>query len=241
MVEKNMVEKLINIIKNHKDNQYDYNEIYRSLRTNIEFSDFEKEMKVINITSTAPNEGKSSVASNLAIICSDRFEKVLLIDCDLRKPDQHNRFQVSNEIGLSNLMKEKELDINLNNDSYFKKVGKDTNNNHLYILTSGSKVSNSQELLSSNKFKELIQKLRNEFDFIVIDCPSVGAFTDAIPVSNVCDGTILVCSAKETNREDAKDSLIQLERNGAHVIGCVLTKVEDTTKYYGNYCNNDGE
>lgn len=241
MVENNMVEKLTKFIKNHKVNHFDYNEIYRSLRTNIEFSDFGNEIKVVNITSTVPNEGKSSVASNLAIICSDRFEKVLLIDCNLRKPEQHKRFSISNKVGLSDMMTDNELNINSNNDLYFRKLKNNSKDSYLYILTSGSKVPNPQELLSSNKFKELIQKLRNEFDFIVIDCPSVGAFSDAIPVSNVCDGTILVCSAKETNREDAKESLIQLERNGAHVIGCVLTKVEDISKRYVYNYSNDGE
>ncbi len=237
-----MADKVNKKKKSRKGNQFDYAEIYRQLRTNIEFSSFENEMKVINITSTTPNEGKSSVASNLAIICSDKYEKVLLIDCDLRKPVQHKRFKVTNKVGLSNMMKDKELDINLTNDLYFKRLRNDTSASHLYILTSGSKVPNPQELLSSNKFKELIQKFRKEFDYIIIDCPPVSAVSDAVPVSNVCDGTIFVCSAKETNKEDAKDSLNQLKRNGVHVIGCVLTKVEETSKhYYGYYYNKNEE
>ena len=222
--------------KNRKTNQFDYSEIYRQLRTNIEFSSFEDDAKVINITSTTPNEGKSMVASNLAIICSDKYDKVLLIDCDLRRPTQHKKFKISNKIGLSNLMKDKNVNIDMNDNYYFKRFRNESNDSHLYILSSGSKVPNPQELLSSNRFKELIKKVREEFDYIIVDCPPVSAVSDAVPVSNVCDGTIFVCSSKQTNKVEAKESLNQLQRNGAKIIGCVLTMVEETNQHrYGYY------
>lgn len=229
--------KEVNRKKNRKGMQFDYSEIYRQLRTNIEFSSFEDEGKIINVTSTNPGEGKSSVASNLAIICSDKYEKVLLIDCDLRKPTQHKRFKITNKIGLSNLLKDKHEIINPDDNYYFKRFKNEKNEEgHLYILTCGSKVPNPAELLASKKFGELIDKLREEFDYIIVDCPPISAVTDAIPVSSVCDGTIFVVSSKDTNKIDAKDALKQLQRNGVKIMGSVLTKVEDPTiPSYGYY------
>lgn len=227
--------------KNRQGSQFDFNEVYRQLRTNIEFSNFEDDAKIINVTSTAPGEGKSSVASNLALISSDKYEKVLLIDCDLRKPTVHKRFKISNKIGLSNLMKDKNAEFNPNDGYYFKRFKNENTNAHLYILTSGSKVPNPQELLSSKKFHELINKARELFDYIIVDCPPISAVSDAIPVSNVCDGTIFVISSKETNKTDAKDAINVLQRNGVKIIGCVLTKVEELSQKRYGYYYSDGE
>lgn len=225
--------------KSRRGNQFDYSEIYRQLRTNIEFSSFEDKVQVVNVTSTMPNEGKSTVASNLAIICSDKYEKVLLIDCDLRKPVQHKIFNTTNKVGLSNLLLGYKDQVDIDDEVYFKRYKKDTSAGKLYLLTSGSKVPNPQELLSSKRFKRLIEALKKEFDCIIIDCPPINAVSDAIPVSSVSDGTLFVCSAKDTNKKDAKDALVQLKRNGVNVLGCVLSKVEDpSNKRYGYYYRN---
>lgn len=222
--------------KSRRGNQFDYSEIYRQLRTNIEFSSIENKVQVVNVTSTTPNEGKSSVSSNLAIICSDKYEKVLLIDCDLRKPVQHKFFNTTNKVGLSNLLLSYKDKIDIDDETYFKRYKKDTSAGKLYLLTSGSKVPNPQELLSSKRFKRLIEELKKEFGFIIIDCPPISAVSDAIPVASVSDGTLFVCSAKDTNKKEAKDALVQLKRNGVNVLGCVLTKVEDpSNKKYGYY------
>lgn len=222
-----------------RGNQFDYSEVYRQLRTNIEFSSFENDIKVLNVTSTTPAEGKSSVISNLAIISAAKYKNVLLIDCDLRKPVQHKIFKVSNRFGVSDLTRQV-ASYDPEDESYFQKFKGEGFEGKLYLLPSGSKVPNPQELLSSDKFARLIEKLKEKFEFIIIDCPPVSAVSDAIPVSNICDGTLFVCSAKETNKNDAKSALTQLQRNGANVIGCVLTKVEDTSEYkYGYYYSND--
>lgn len=224
--------------KSRKQSQFDYMEVYRQLRTNIEYSSFNKDITVVSITSSNPVEGKSSVASNLAMVAVAKYKKVLLIDCDLRKPVQHKIFKTSNKMGVSNLMKNiNELDID--DDSYFHKFKDEGSEGRLYLLSSGKSVPNPQELLSSNRFKELIEKFRDKFDFIVIDCPPLNAVADAIPVSHVTDGTIFVISAKDTDKRDAKHALQMLQRNGGNVLGCVLTKVETTARsyysYYGNY------
>lgn len=224
--------------KHMKKSQFDNMEVYRQLRTNIEYSSFNKDIQVICVTSSNPAEGKSSVASNLATVAIAKYEKVLLIDCDLRKPVQHKIFQVSNKLGISNLMKEKsEIDLNL--DGYFQKFKDSGTEGKLYVLTSGKSVPNPQEMLASERFHELINKFRGMFDYIVIDCPPLNAVADAVPVSSVVDGTLFVVSAMDTDKREAKNALTMLQRNGANVLGCVLTKVDINSKayysYYGNY------
>lgn len=222
-----------------KGNQFDFAEIYRQLRTNLEFSSFEKKLQVVNLTSTNPGEGKSSVASNLAMISVAKYPNVLLMDCDLRKPVQHKIFRVSNKNGLSNLMKNFE-EFDVDTDVYFQKFKDANSDGKLFLLTSGSKVPNPQELLASEKFEQLMEKLRSRFDFIIIDCPPISAVADAIPLAHRSDGTIFVVSSKETNKNEAKSALTQLKRNGANILGSVLTKVESTaTHYYSYYYNKD--
>lgn len=224
--------------KHTKKSQFDNMEVYRQLRTNIEYSSFNKDIQVICVTSSNPAEGKSSVASNLATVAIAKYEKVLLIDCDLRKPVQHKIFKVSNKLGISNLMKEKS-EIDLEIGGYFQKFKDNSTDGKLYVLTSGKSVPNPQELLASDRFKELIEKFREMFDYIIIDCPPLNAVADAIPVSSIVDGTLFVVSAMDTAKQETKNALTMLQRNGANVLGCVLTKVDITSKsyysYYGNY------
>ena len=224
--------------KKHKKSQFDNMEVYRQLRTNIEYSSFNKEIQVICVTSSNPAEGKSSVASNLATVAIAKYEKVLLIDCDLRKPVQHKILNVSNKKGISNLMKDKS-EVDLETGGYFQKFKDNSTEGKLYVLTSGKSVPNPQEMLASDRFKELIEKFRGMFDYIIIDCPPLNAVADAIPVSSIVDGTLFVVSAMDTDKREAKNALTMLQRNGANVLGCVLSKVDITSKsyysYYGNY------
>lgn len=224
--------------KHTKKSQFDNMEVYRQLRTNIEYSSFNKDIQVICVTSSNPAEGKSSVASNLATVAIAKYEKVLLIDCDLRKPVQHKIFKVSNKLGISNLMKDKS-EVDLEIGGYFQKFKDNSTDGKLYVLTSGKSVPNPQEMLASDRFKELIEKFREMFDYIIIDCPPLNAVADAIPVSSIVDGTLFVVSAMDTDKSEAKNALTMLQRNGANVLGCVLTKVDITSKsyysYYGNY------
>ena len=224
--------------KHTKKSQFDNMEVYRQLRTNGESSSFNTDIQVVCVTSSNPAEGKSSVASNLATVAIAKYEKVLLIDCDLRKPVQHKIFKVSNKLGISNLMKEKS-EIDLEIGGYFQKFKDNSTDGKLYVLTSGKSVPNPQEMLASERFRELIEKFREMFDYIIIDCPPLNAVADAIPVSSIVDGTLFVVSAMDTDKSEAKNALTMLQRNGANVLGCVLTKVDITSKsyysYYGNY------
>lgn len=224
---------------NKKGKQFDYGEIYRQLRTNIEYSSFEKNIQVVNLTSTNPAEGKSSVASNLAMVSVAKYPNVLLIDCDLRKPVQHKIFRISNKIGLSDLIKGFD-GFDIQQDTYFQKFKEPNSTGKLYLLTAGTKIPNPQEMLASERFKQLIIKLRERFDYIILDCPPISAVADAIPVSHVSDGTLFVISSKDTNKNDIKTALTQLQRNGVNVLGSVLTKVESNeSNYYSYYYTNE--
>lgn len=218
----------------NKSQQFDEMEVYRHLRTNIEYSSVEKKIHVINITSTQPGEGKTTTSTNLSIVSSGQYGRVLLVDCDMRKPQVHKRFNISNRFGLSNVLAGDNVNIP---DSYFSKFKDKDTEGVLYVLPAGVKVPNPTELLSSEKFKEFVECMRMRFEFIILDCPPVLSVSDCIPVSRVSDGTLFVVSSKDTDKNDAKTALQQLQRNGANVIGTVLNKVDKTNEssYYSYY------
>lgn len=217
-----------------KSQQFDEMEVYRHLRTNIEYSSVDKKIHVINITSTQPGEGKTTTSTNLSIVSSGQYGRVLLVDCDMRKPQVHKRFNISNRFGLSNVLAGDNVNIP---DSYFSKFKDKDTEGVLYVLPAGVKVPNPTELLSSEKFKEFVECMRMRFEFIIFDCPPVLSVSDCIPVSRVSDGTLFVVSSKDTDKNDAKTALQQLQRNGANVIGTVLNKVDKTNEssYYSYY------
>ncbi|MGL5978666.1 MAG: CpsD/CapB family tyrosine-protein kinase [Erysipelotrichaceae bacterium] len=223
--------------KQQQKSQYDYAEIYRQLRTNIEYAAIEKEVKVISITSTAPNEAKSTVAANLASVYATKYPKTLLIDCDLRKPTVHKIMKVSNKLGLANLIKDlRLLDGKILDSNYIKKAKSPLTQDEIYVLTAGPKVYNPAEVLSSERFKSIIARLREEFDVIIIDTPPTLAVSDSVYVSHQCDGTLFVISSKETEKQHAKHALTQLKRNGVNILGAVCTKVEkERVGAYGYY------
>lgn len=216
-------------------NQFEYSEIYRQLRINLEYSSADKQIRIVNITSTNPEEGKSSVAANLARVSVAKYPNVLLIDCDLRKPMIHKIFQVSNAIGLTDLLVNYDT-FDVYSDDYFQKFKDVKSDGELCILTAGTKTPNPQELLSGERFKMLIDKLKERFEFIVIDCPPILSVADAIPISAIVDGTVFVISSKDTNKHEAKTAITQMQRGGAKILGTVLTKVErENSNYYYYY------
>lgn len=138
----------------NKSQQFDEMEVYRHLRTNIEYSSVDKKIHVINITSTQPGEGKTTTSTNLSIVSSSQYGRVLLVDCDMRKPQVHKRFNISNRFGLSNVLAGDNVNIP---DSYFSKFKDKDTEGVLYVLPAGVKVPNPTELLSSEKFKEFVE------------------------------------------------------------------------------------
>ncbi|WP_035377852.1 CpsD/CapB family tyrosine-protein kinase [Fervidicella metallireducens] len=206
-------------------------EAYRTLRTNIQFASFDKDIKTVVVTSSGPTEGKSTTAGNLAISMAEMGKKVLLIDCDLRRPSIHKKFKISNQEGLSNLLVE---------NAKVEDVAVKFMDN-LLILTSGKIPPNPAEMLSSNKMRNFISEMKEEFDFIILDTPPVIAVTDAQILSTMADGVLLVVSSGQAEREAVERSKTLLVNVGANILGVVLNKVEINSRrgygyyyYYGN-------
>lgn len=211
-------------------------EAYRTLRTNIQFSSFDKKMQTIVITSSGPSEGKSTTSSNLAVVMSQNGNKTILIDCDQRKAKLHKVFLTSNQKGLSDV---------LVGNSVFEEAVQKTEIENLHLLTSGTMPPNPSELLSSTKMKNFVEDLREKYDCIIIDTPPVIAVTDAQIVSRYADGCLLVVASAQAEREAAVKAKELLEKVDAKIIGVVLNKLDIQEKaYYGQYYANyseDGE
>lgn len=200
-------------------------EAYRTLRTNIQYSSFDKEVRVIVVTSSEAGEGKSTTAGNLAISFSQAQKKTIMIDCDLRKPSLHKKFRISNMVGLSDLLKGKE--------SLKEAVHK--YNDYLDILTSGKVPPNPSEMLGSHSMENLLKILRDEYDMIVIDSAPLQAVTDAQILSRKADGTILVVRAEKTKRDSVMQAKELLKKVDANILGVVLNGVENIRKKYYYY------
>ena len=200
-------------------------EQYRKLRTNIELSNFNDEIKVIGLTSTFAKEGKTITSINLATVYAQSELKTLLIDMDLRSPKVHRGFKLVNDIGLSDIVAK-----HLNPSEVIHKI-----NDHLSVLTTGSKLPFPAEFLMSQKLNDLIEKLKLDYDRIIIDTPPMTAVTDASIIGSFCSGMILVIKAKETETSVVKNVIKDLEDNGVKIIGSVLTRVSKKDHRYMNY------
>lgn len=200
-------------------------EAYRTLRTNIQYSSFDKEVRVIVVTSSEAGEGKSTTAGNLAISFSQAQKKTIMIDCDLRKPSLHKKFRISNMVGLSDLLKGKES----------LKEAVHQYNDYLDILTSGKVPPNPSEMLGSRSMENLIERLKNEYDMIIIDSAPLQAVTDAQILSRKADGTILVVRAEKTKRDSVMQAKELLQKVDANILGVVLNGVENIRKKYYYY------
>lgn len=200
-------------------------ESYRTLRTNIQYSSFDKDYKTIVITSSEPGEGKSTTAGNLALSLAEADKKVILIDCDLRKPSIHKKFKISNKKGLSDVIVEK-ISITEVAHKYSE---------NLTILTSGKIPPNPAEMLGSNAMISMLEALKKVFDYIVLDTPPVLAVADAQILSTKADGTILVVRAQKTKRASVHNSVDLLKKVNANLIGTVLNGLESTRNNYYYY------
>ena len=201
-------------------------EAYRTLRTNIEYSSFDKKVKSVLITSSGPGEGKTTTASNLAVVMAQGGKKTILIDCDQRKPTIHKMFKISNSIGLSNmLVGESEMEIGIEK----------TEVPNLYVLSSGIKPPNPAELLGSEKMKNFVEELKKTYDFIILDTPPIIMVTDAQILAQYTDGCLLVISSREAERDSVIKAQGLLEKVNAKILGVVLNKVDYTKKGYYQY------
>ncbi|QNR07501.1 CpsD/CapB family tyrosine-protein kinase [Macrococcoides canis] len=204
-------------------------EQYRMIRSNIMFSGVDKDIRKLVVTSAAPSAGKSTTAANIAVAYAQAGKNVLLIDGDLRKPTVQYTFETKNVFGLSNLITDQiKIDQAVQN----------TQVENLSIMTSGPIPPNPSELLSSVKFKDLIKHLESYFDMIIIDTPPVLAVTDAVIMSTIVDGTIMVTNVETNNRNYLLKAKEVLLKSDANILGIVLNNVEKSTNddyYYYEY------
>lgn len=200
-------------------------EAYRSLRSNIEYSSFDDEYRVIVVTSSMPGEGKSTTSGNLAIALAQSGNSVLLVDCDMRKPSIHKKFKISNAAGTAELLLRKKS---------FEEVANNYNEN-LTIITAGKIPPNPSEMLASRAMTAFIEEMKKEFKYIILDTPPLQAVTDAQVLSTKADGVLLVVRAGSTKREMVFNSVDLIKKVQGKVIGTVLNGVENKKNNYYYY------
>jgi len=218
--------KILDKIISIKEPKSPISECYRGIRTSIEFSNLDKEMKVINITSSMQNEGKTTVITNLAVSFANLDKRVLLLEGDLRNPSVHRMFNISNINGVT--------DILLKNKP-FADVVHCTPVKNLHVLTCGAMPPNPSEILSSNKMKQFLNSLREYYDYIFIDAPPIGVVTDAGIISTYSDGCVFVVGSKQCDIEMAKIAKQRLDDVKANIIGVVLNYFDEDNNYYSYY------
>lgn len=210
-------------------------EAYRVIRTSIQFTQAGKELKTIALTSCTPNEGKSTTIANLAVVLTQAGKSVLLIDCDMRNPTVHKNFNLSNKIGLSSC---------ISMGTPLEEAVQATKIENLHALTGGVIPPNPSELLGSERMKALVEEAGKLYDYVLIDTPPVMPVTDALIVSRVVDGMILVIASGEVKVEMAREVKGRLAGAGVNILGVVLNKVRSEHHGYGYgyyyYYGSDG-
>ena len=201
-------------------------EAYRGIRTSIEFSNLDKNLQVINVTSSMQNEGKSTVLANLAVSFANLDKKVLIMEGDLRNPSVHRMFNISNIKGLTDILLQNKV---------FADCVHCTDVKNLHVLTCGAIHPNPSEMLSSKKIRDFIESLREYYDYVFIDAPPIGIVTDAGIISTYSDGCIFVVGSKQCDIEMAKIAKKRLEDVNANIIGAVLNKFEAEGSSYNYY------
>lgn len=208
-------------------------EAYRVIRTGIQFAQAGKELQTIALTSCTPNEGKSTTIANLAVVLTQAGKSVLLIDCDMRNPTVHKNFNLSNKVGLSSC---------ISMGTALSDAVQKTSIEGLYALTGGVIPPNPSELLGSEQMKNVLQRAKEQYDYVLIDTPPVMPVTDALIVGRFVDGMILVIASAEIKVEMARDVKNQLVNAGANILGVVLNNEHHGYGYgYYYYYGNDGE
>ncbi|WP_066260342.1 CpsD/CapB family tyrosine-protein kinase [Neobacillus drentensis] len=217
--------KIVDLIAFNKPNS-PITEQYRLIRNNLNFASVDKEIKTITVTSPEPSDGKTTTSANLAIVLAQQGKTVVLVDADLRKPSVHYAFNVSNIDGLTSVLTK---DISLV-EAIFK-----TNIPNLDILTSGRIPPNPSELLDSKTMENIMEELKELYDFIIFDTPPILLVTDSQIMANKCDGVVLVVASGKTKKDQGMKAKELLQKANSQVLGVVVNGVRAKGEYYGYY------
>jgi len=190
----------------------------------VQFLSIERKIRLIQVTSTRPGEGKTTTAANLAVVLSKTGANVVLVDADLRKPDLHRMFAIDGSHGLTN---------NLAGDPMELTIQRITD--QLWVIVGGPIPPNPSELLSGRRMEAFCEELARRFDFVIIDSAPLLAVSDGAAVSRHVDGVLLVAQSKRVSLPQMQDSLAILERVGAPVLGVVLTRAKVDPEVAGEY------
>lgn len=204
-------------------------ESIRTLRTNLQFASVDKKIKTILVTSSVPGEGKSFIAANLACAFANSGSRVLLVDCDIRKGRQHRIFKDHNKKGLSNLLLDDVRNV-------YSEYVNETVIKNLSVIYKGMTPPNPSELLNSDKNKQLISILKDNFDVVIFDGAPIVGIPDSLIMGTLVDGVIVVTACKETSISVLEDAKRNLQNVNANILGVVLNRASGkNNKYYGSY------
>jgi capsular exopolysaccharide synthesis family protein len=212
-------------------------ESFRSLRTNIQYTSVDFPIRTLLVTSPTADVGKSTISSNLGVVLAQGGKRTIIVDADMRRPTLHRIFKLPNRLGLSSLFvfqslfdKSKDLP-----DGTLQSIKADG----LMVVTSGKTPPNPSELLASERMNGLIERFQDEAELVIIDSPPILAVTDATVLAPRVDGVLMVIKPGETKLETARQTVEQLRRVGANLLGVVINEVDPRSGRYGYHYRYD--
>lgn len=210
-------------------NKSSHFEDYNRLKDNVLYLNADGKNKVIQIESSVMSEGKTTVVCNLAVGLGLTNKKVIVVDLDFRRPRVHRLFSLSRDVGIAEYFL---------GDATKEQIIKKTGYDNVDVITRGGQVYNSSLLLVSDKFKNFIAELREKYDYIFLDCAPVLQVSDFIHISKVSDGVLFMVAYATTTKAQVSEAVKELKKNGANILGTVLTmyeKEKDAQGYQGKY------
>ena len=207
-------------------------EVFRTLRTNIQFMNTKGKLKTILVTSTFPGEGKSWVTSNLAVTFAQAGKKVVLIDADMRKGRQYNIFGISPIPGLSNYLSGIDMDNDERDITDIADYVQDTEVDNLFVMPAGNIPPNPSELLISPQMVDLLEQLKELCDIVIVDGTPNELVTDSLIITRLVDSTIIVTACKQTKKDNLRRAIQNIQNVGGKIAGVVVNKVPIAAKKY---------